>query len=443
LFTGDGRRLYQVPERGGQPKPVTELDLSRQETGHIWPVFLPDGRRFIYSAESSDPSKSALFLASLDSPGRTELVAAFSSVEYADGYLFYQRESTLMAQQLDEKSGRLIGEATPVMEDVDTNAINGRTAVSVSATGTLVVRKGGGLTRLTTLTWFDESGRAVGTVGGEALNVMGARLSPDRAHVAVARSDGKQIDLWSVETDRGVPTRITFDPGGAAAPMWTPDSARVVFRSIRNGKAGLYQRAIAGESADELLFESGDDKTATSFSPDGGILIFSRNMGAGKGQDVWALPMTGDRRPYSIIETPFDEQGAMLSPDGHWLAYWSNKSGSPQVYARSFPAASQDVRISTTTGFWPAWSADSARLYYMTGDYHIMAVALTVSGGVLHPAVPKDLFVRVPAIGAHFFSVDPVGPRFLFPVSADENRQSVSSPLVVFTNWTNTLKKAR
>jgi Tol biopolymer transport system component len=441
LFTGEDRRLYQLPEIGGQAKPASELDLSRQETDHMWPVFLPDGRRFVYCAQSSDPSKSALFLASLDSPGRTELVDVLSSVEYADGHLFYQRDGTLMAQRLDEKSGHLIGEAFPVMEDVDTNAINGRTAVTVSATGTLVVRRGGALNRLTTLTWFDESGKAVGTVGGPALNLVGARVSADHAHVVVPRSDGKQTDLWVIDTDRGVPTRITFEVGGAANPVWSPDGARVVFRSIRNGKVGLYQRAIAGGSKDELLFESADSKAATSFSTDGQILIFNRNMGADKGDDIWAMPMTGDKRPYAVLETPFVEQGGMLSPDGHWLAYWSNKSGSPQVYVQSFPTATQDVRISTTTGYWPAWGTDSGRLYYITSDFHVMAEAVTVSNGVLHPTVPKDLFVRTPAIGAHFFSIDPVGPRFLMPVSGDVAAQSVTPPLVVITNWTSTLKK--
>jgi hypothetical protein len=101
------------------------------------------------------------------------------------------------------------------------------------------------------------------------------------------------------------------------------------------------------------------------------------------------------------------------------------------------------VRISTTTGFWPAWSADSTRLYYMTADYHFMSVDLAVSGGVLHPAVPKDLFVQTPGINGHFFSFDPIGRRFLIPTSPDATSQPTSAPLVVITNWTSTLKKAR
>src|SRR5207248_3106556 len=112
---------------------VTALDKSRQETAHNWPIFLPDGRRFIYSAQSSDASKSALYVASLDAPARTHFIDGLSFVAYAQGYLFFQRNGTLMAQPFDEKAGRLTGDAAPVIESVQTNLGNGRVAFSVSA----------------------------------------------------------------------------------------------------------------------------------------------------------------------------------------------------------------------------------------------------------------------------------------------------------------------
>lgn len=141
VFTGLDDRLYRIPDSGGQPVPATELDKSRQETSHVWPIFLSDGRRFIFLARSSDPSRNALYLASLDSPSRTHLVDVASSVAYSAGHLIYQRDGTLMAQPFDERSGRVIGDAAPMIEGIEYNPIHGRAAFSVSANGTLTTAR--------------------------------------------------------------------------------------------------------------------------------------------------------------------------------------------------------------------------------------------------------------------------------------------------------------
>ena len=103
---------------------MTELDRSRDESAHVYPIFLPDGRRFLFLGRSNDRSKSAIYLASLDSQTRTRLLDVHSQPDYAPGFLLYQRGGAVMAHPFDEKQGRLTGDAVVIAEGVDTDTIN-------------------------------------------------------------------------------------------------------------------------------------------------------------------------------------------------------------------------------------------------------------------------------------------------------------------------------
>jgi Tol biopolymer transport system component len=438
LFLSAGRRLYQIPETGGQPTAVTTLDESRQEVTHNWPVFLPDGRRFIFLAASRTPENNALFLGSLDSPERTHLVDAFSSVEYGSGHLFFQRDGTLMAQPFDEKSGRVAGDAVPLVERIMYNSNSGRVAASVSAAGNLVYRTGP--SELSRLTWLDAGGRATGTVGADGF-YFDSSLSPDGRWIAVTRADQPSSagDVWLIDVERGTPTRLTNDRADDNTPVWSPDGKYIAFRSNRKGQFDLYRRASGGAAVDELLFESPDPKTPTGFSPDGKLLLFNRQMGATR-TDIWALPMTGDRKPFEVVATDHAEGFASLSPDGKWLVYDADDEGG-QVYVQRFPPDGTRTRVSSAGGFSPKWVTDGKRIVYVTFERRFMAVDLTIAGGEIRPAAPRELFRHstrreTPRL-VRDFAVDPAGQRFLVAAPAEEGEGE--SPLHVVLNWTTVL----
>ncbi|MEJ2722803.1 MAG: hypothetical protein P8181_16945, partial [bacterium] len=65
--------IHRVSAAGGESTPVTELDPARGENSHRFPMFLPDGKRFLYfaratgaSANASDASGSTVRLGSID-----------------------------------------------------------------------------------------------------------------------------------------------------------------------------------------------------------------------------------------------------------------------------------------------------------------------------------------------------------------------------------------
>ena len=163
---------------------------------------------------------------------------------------------------------------------------------------------------------------------------------------------------------------------------------------------------------------------------------------------MWALPMTGDRKPFPLIETAFNENSAVFSPNGRFIVYASNDSGVNQVYVQPFPPTGARVQLSTGNGFSPAWTSDGRTVLYSTVDAPstrtfvnatgFMAVDITTSGSSVRAGSPRMLFMQQNAGGAlHGFAVDPSGQRFLLVVPDEK----VSAPITVVLNWPSLLSK--
>jgi len=442
----DGR-LFSVPERGGPSTAVTQLDKERQESLHSWPVFLPDGRRFVYLARSTDPSKSALYLASLDSPTRTHLVDVLSMAEIVPGFLLYVRDGTLIAHPFDPEAGRLTGDPMPVLEDVVFNTNNGRAAFAVSSTGVLVYRAGSEISRASVLTWFDQTGKEVGKVGERADFQRGA-ISPDGHRFVVAQFDPAaqgRTDLFMIDLDRGVSTRFTSDAADERSPVWTPDNQTVVFNSSRKGAWDLYAKAAGGGPAERVLFESTESKYPSGFSLDGKTLLFS--MGATAASRLWTLSMTGEPKPVQVFPGSSDsEGGGQFSPDGRWIAYViSTGSRSGNVFVQRYPASGIKTQISTTTGFNPTWTSDGKRIVYQTENNAFESVAVSPDGDQMRAELPKPLFTmrQTNENRTSQFAMDARGERFLLVVNPNLGAGATEAPipLTVIVNWAQGLMR--
>ncbi len=159
-------------------------------------------------------------------------------------------------------------------------------------------------------------------------------------------------------------------------PTWTPDGLRVVFSSTREGPPNLFWRAADGTGAVERLTDSPNEQDAYAFSPDGTRLVF-REIRPDTGEDLGVLSMEGDRSTAPLVVTEFVERNAELSPDGRWIAYESNASGSFEVYVRPFPAVDEGQwLVSTNGGQRPLWSPDGRELFYLSGPVNLNRPAL-------------------------------------------------------------------
>jgi Tol biopolymer transport system component len=436
LFTGRDRRIHRVSDTGGDPAPVTELDTAQQEFLHEPGFFLSDGRRFVFGARTMDGSRSAVYVASLDSTVRTRLLDGVSSPQFANGHIFYQRDGLVMVQRFDEASGRLDGSPVPVIQNVDYDAPSWEAAFSVSSNGVLVYRPAEGADS-NTMTWFGQDGRPLATVPIDGVHQISRRpeLSPDGRRLALTRIEGRQRNVWIVDLDRNVPSKVTFD-GASEGPVWSrPDGARIVFTSTRKGAGDLYQRDSGGGGAEELLYESPVAKRAQAISPDGKVLLFGQVPQGNP--EIWALPLIGAREPIPIVRTGFPAGNAVFSPDGRWFAYCEGDSGADQVYIQPYPPTGRRIRVSPTSGSSPQWSADGRTVVYVTAGNRVMVADLAPNGGSLRVGVPRELFQVRSTFAHRSVLLDAERSRLLSLTSPGER-----PPIHVVVNWVLEVEQA-
>jgi Tol biopolymer transport system component len=439
-----GGPLYQVPSGGGQPQPVTALDESRQEVGHTWPHFLPDGRRFLYLARSAKQENNGIYVGSLEGKPRL-LLAANSNASYAPpGYLLFGRGQTLTAQPFDANRLRFTGDPFPVAEQVQLSGGNMPGVLfSVSGNGVLCYRRAARTN--TQLAWFDRAGKRLGSVGEPGAHTNPA-LSPDEKKVAVGRFDPQtnMRDIWVLELARGTALRLTFDPADDLNPVWSPDGTRIAFSSDRKGHRDIYQKLSSGAGSDELVLESASNKAIEDWSRDGRFMIFNApGPGPESAVDVWALPaplkkQEAPRKAVPILQGPGTQDQAQLSPDSRWIAYRSTESGGSEVYVQTFPPSGGKWQISTAGGVEPRWRGDGKELFYLAGN-KLMAVEVKAGPASFEAGIPKALFEApvTSEMRRNRYVVTADGQRFLMLTPVGEQ----STPLIVVLNWTAGLKR--
>ncbi len=437
--------IMRVPANGGPATPLTALDSSRNEVQHVLPSFLPDGRHFIYLRVSSQPEKSGVYIGSLDSKPEQQdskqLVATSYGSLYVPssdprlGQLLFLRDGTLMAQPFDSAGMELSGNPVPVAGQVGTYRDYG--FFSASASGSLIYRTIG--IGASQLTWFDEQGKVLGMTG-EPGNYSTVALSPDVTRAAVTRTDQNPI-LWLVDFSRGTSTRFTFGSSYSARAVWSSDGSHVIYSGLGNGgSVDLWRKAANGATDEELLLKSDENKIPTSWSRDGRFLLYQAPDSKSGKDALWVLPLEGDKKPFLLARTAFNNAQGRFSPDGRWVAYTSDESGRYEVYVRMFSpdstAAASDSGgkwpISTAGGSEPRWSRDGKQLYYQSSDGKLMAVEVATKSE-FRAGLPRTLF-QGPSIN---WDITPDGKRFLFAVPTGKGQ----APFTVVLNWQSELKK--
>ena len=422
-----GPSLFRIAASGGEAVPVTIQDVPRPNL-YFHPQFLPGGRQFLFY--STDQTAGAgIYLGSLDAPETKLLTAADTAGLFVpSGWLLYVRQETLVARRLDPVRGELTGDPVTVADPVGLDASRFIGAFSVSAAGLVAYRSaGGGIRRQ--LTWFDRSGKVLGTLGApDENNLYDPALSPDGRRVSVERTMQGNTDIWIIDGVRT--TRFTFNEGPDFSSVWSPDGSRIAFQSNRKGTSrDFYVKPSNGAAGEELIFETPRNSSLSDWSRDGRFLIGMMDF------DIWVWPLDGDRKPRVFLNTKFDETGPHFSPDGRWVSYHSNESGRFEVYMRPFPGPGAPSQISTAGGSTARWRHDGSELYYVSLDGKLMAVPITTQGAMLEPGTPTELFQvryeRGVGVVRGQYAVAPDG-RFLVNAPTGD---ATSFPITLLLNW--------
>ncbi len=433
---GPSNALLMVSADGGTPQEITKLNNARNETSHRWPWFLPDGRHFLFTTRAFLSEDQGLYVGSLDSPEHKLLLPLSSNAVYVPpGYLLFMREGSLMGQRFDARRLQLEGEAFPVAENVSFSANYSLGTFSASSNGVLVYIHGQSSQVNWQINWYDRNGKPAGDA---VLDGNGPRLSPDGKMLAFqVPSSGGNVTVWLLDVARKVKTRFSFGKPLSFGPVWSPDGKQIAFGtyvSAVNG-GGIYVKPSNGSSSERLLLDG--QVWPDAWSHDGRYLLM-RKVGSDGLPQLWALPMQGNQKPFPVVQIPsYHVMWGDFSPDGKWITYESDESGTSQVYAAPFPGPGGRWQVSTDGGTQPLWR--QKEIFFLK-DGKVWAAEVEEKGSGLQLGRAQLLF-SAPVQGnpAHWYDVSRDGKRFVINVATQP--PEANQPLSLVVNWTAGLKK--
>ena len=432
--------LARVAASGGASAEVLNFGAKQGLRQLSHPQFLPDGGHFVFASEGRGGGIVEIYAGALDGSEPRHLLDTDNGnteIAYAADHLFFIRQGTLFAQRLDLTRLTVIGDPTPVAEGVGVIA-----AATSPETPTLVYRPAASAPRARQLVWVDRAGITIGKLGEPyAAGAGNPSMSPDGGTVAVAQVTQGNSDIWLVDSRRGLFSRFTSDPFISNNAVWSPDGSRIVFQSNPKVALDLYQQRLSGDRTEELVLATPESKMPTDWRGD---FLLYHTYAARTGTDLWALPMKGERKPFPLLQTPYDERIGEFSRDGHWIAYQSNESGQDEIYVRPFPGSGPSTRVSTRGGGQARWREDGKELFYIARDDRLMAVPMRLEpdGRSVEPGIPVPLFATHVGGALQQFMTAPTRQQYM--VSRDGSRflmnnlveqESTTSPITVVLNW--------
>ena len=448
ILFGVDKELRRVDSRGG---PCTAVGKEGPEVTRAFPTFLPDGKHFFY-VRGAPGDQAGVYLAALDDPAGHKVLADFSSVVYTPpaaaggrAHLLFLRENILMAQPFDDAGLQTVGDPFTVAQQATVSATNPQVEASASADGALVYLAG--MSRESQLTWFDRTGRELGKVGPQAVH-SGVSLSPDGNALVARRRYQDGSEVWLYDPARNSESRLIPRENSPGTAVWSPDGARIWIGMAGPEGRGLYQKDIRGGQQELIQKEgkagAGAPKVISDWSRDGRFVIYTENNPKTRA-DIWYVPVESGKpgaQAVKLLGTAADESQGQLSPDGKWLAYYSDETGKGEVYVRPFPMGPGVWKVSVDGGLEPRWRSDGRELYFVAaapgqGTLRLMAAALEPDGhGGLRAGAPEKLFeyralTVVPQNNMWSYSPHPDRQRFLMNALTTTDQPTVN----VILNW--------
>lgn len=414
-----GTGIFQVSAAGGEPRAVTTLDAGRRESIHAWPIFLPDGERFFFVVRTTASESNRIMLGSL-AGGTSRFVMNSDALSgYIEPDLYFVRNGTLFAQEVDLDDARMIGEPRRVVDEVAFFEAYAAGGASLSP-GTIVSMPPPRIPM--NLRWRDRSG-AVQEIVTSDETFEKVRVSHDGRKLVYERLDPVKggSDIWVTDRVRGARSRLTGGRADHQRAAWSPDDSQLAFTSDQAGLYDIYVQPADAASPARAIWISAIDKWVNDWSPDGKHLLITATDLKTR-EDLWLVPLESEK-PIPILRSEYAEDEARFSPDGRFIAYTSDRSGSQEIYVRHL-ASGKTEQVSVAGGLKAEWSRDGNEIFFITNQKKVMAVRLRFEGNSIHPSTPVELF-QLGALEFDDFAVGADG-RFLVRSVPDLARASGS-----------------
>jgi tRNA A-37 threonylcarbamoyl transferase component Bud32 len=427
IVLSGNRSLYLMPETGGQSREFGGRGRPQGELFTATPLVIDSAHCVIYtSATSATVSTSRIAIASLpggeatvlDLPGLQPLGVVGNTLVYATA------SGTIMGVPIDLAKRRLLGAPVQLLDNVVVNLSTGLARAAL-AHGTLMYQSGSQLSQLVLV----GRGETTRTLLGDRRDYLFPRLSPDGRRIALTIGAGDRRDIWLDDIASGTLTRLTSEGSANERPEWSPDGTRVLYRSDRGNRTGIYWRpADLSADATPLVVGKRVDVYEGVMSPDSRYIAYQLDT---LGADIYYRAVSGDTTPRPIAANPSAiEIMPRISPNGRWIAFTTDESGRNEVVVQPFPGPGGRVQVSVNGGAEPVWSRDGHSLFYR-GDGQLMAARIGAGPAfavVRRDTVLTDTYVFAGNPHANY-DVMPDGTHFIFLQSAD------AGELVVVTNW--------
>jgi serine/threonine-protein kinase len=437
-FTSTARNLVRVSAAGGAMSLVAGHDSS-YSAELDFPDALPGGHHVLVMIWKGSIGSNHVGVVDTRTGTVTDL-AAGSFIRYvAPGYVAIGTvDGSVLGARFDPKRGRLLGAPTLMLQGVQQEGSNGTVQFGVSRTGLLVYERTQDAN--SGLTWVDRTGKQspVDTsMNGLLQNVA---LSPDGSRIAVARSQGGELQVWVKQLANKTFTRLSFGVTNADRPVWTADGQRVAFLATKNNVRTAWSARADGSGDIQPASPPGIPLDEIASDPDGRYTLFRSEGGSEGTRRLMVMENGRDTLPRTLIRSPADNYAMSLSPDGKWLAYVSRESGQEDVYVRPFPAVdSARYSISVGGGSEPVWRRDGTELFFRNARGDLYATKVTTGAHFDH-AEPVLLFTAPGLAQQEYFRAYDVasdGQRFLMVSSGGGDAPELN---VVF-NWRNELER--
>ncbi len=442
----DGTLVYVTPtlvglrrvnaSGGASTAATTDTSLSGGGIGH--PVPLPGARGVLFQLCSSGCVAISIHVLDLRTGTHKLLFDDVAQAWYLpNGRLLYvRRDGVAMAAPFDLDRLEITGEAVAVLEDVEVRAEGGFALLTWSASGSLVYVRGGGSGPGNTVVRVRRDGAVapIDTAWGGEFNSLA--LAPDGRRAAMGVGSGGGLNIWVKQMERGPFTRLTFG-NRDRRPAWSPDGHLVAYVRDSASTSAVYARPADGSGPDRLLASIDRMVQEVTWSPDGRwVVVRTDNAVRGAG-DLVGIRLDGDST-VELVASDFTELHPAISPDGRWLAYTSNESGTNEVYVRPFPnTTAVRWQVSNGGGDSPIWSPNGRELFYVDPEPRLVSAEVqpgpTFSVGRLVPLFGVSGYVY--DAFHQGYAAAPDGGSFLFMAPRRLAVAGRTIPIVWVDNW--------
>lgn len=411
LFTpGTNHPIQKVLSTGGTPQDVTKLDPNIIDGSHRFPIFLPDGQHFLFTLWSNQLETASkvggIYIGSLKNHEIRKLSSDSSqAILVGTNRLLIYRNKVLQAISFDSQKLEMGG----ALEEITSNPLflpaSGALGASASAAGdiTYALLSGEGTAQIA---WVEPDGNQK-IIRDERLGVQNLVTAPDGNRFAAQIVGRAGAEIWVGDGERAMMTRLTRGGLDATGPVWSPDGRFIAFASQASGDLSVYLQPADGSKPPELFFSQKDrDFRVSSWSADGRFLFMESNFKSQSDSgDIWMLDVSTKKASELLSDSSATLRSPVLSPDGRWLAYSSDESGSNQLYVRPYPALDRKWQISqngllsqtnffalAATTYRPHWRNDGRELIFVSLNGSIDAVSVETQGENFVSTYPRTVF---------------------------------------------------